>query len=118
MTSYNFPSSLEDLEIEGPRSPKVILPPNLRKLRLATIPDSIESMTGQAAKMEELLLALPHIESFDEIGFVSPNLKILNIEYCGKLTNYDGLKISKFKRIIYKVLQLSNWVFAGNLFQT
>ena len=50
VTSYNFPSSLEDLEIEGPRSPKVILPPNLRKLRLATIPDSIESMTGQAAK--------------------------------------------------------------------
>ena len=37
VTSYNFPSSLEDLEIEGPRSPKVILPPNLRKLRLATI---------------------------------------------------------------------------------
>ena len=115
MTSYNFPSSLEDLEIEGPRSPKVILPPNLRKLNIGTISVSIESATGQAGKLEELLLALPHIESFDEIGIVSPNLKILNIEYCGKLINYDGLKISKFKRIIYKVLQLSNWSICRKL---
>ena len=117
VTSYNFPSSLEDLEIEGPRSPKVILPPNLRKLRLATIPDSIESMTGQAAKMEELLLALPHIESFDEIGIVAPNLKILNIEYCGKLTNYDGLKkFQNLKELSIKYCNYPIGVFAGNLF--
>ena len=117
VTSYNFPSSLEDLEIEGPRSPKVILPPNLRKLRFATIPDSIESMPGQAAKMEELLLALPHIESFDEIGFVSPNLKILNIEYCGKLTNYDGLKkFQNLKELSIKYCNYPIGVFAGNLF--
>ena len=117
VTSYNFPSSLEDLEIEGPRSPKVILPPNLRKLRFATIPDSIESMPGQAAKIEELLLALPHIESFDEIGFVSPNLKILNIEYCGKLTNYDGLKkFQNLKELSIKYCNYPIGVFAGNLF--
>ncbi|KAL1576105.1 hypothetical protein V4U94_005940 [Candida albicans] len=117
VTSYNFPSSLEDLEIEGPRSPKVILPPNLRKLRFATIPDSIESMPGQAAKMEELSLALPHIESFDEIGFVSPNLKILNIEYCGKLTNYDGLKkFQNLKELSIKYCNYPIGVFAGNLF--
>ncbi|RLP66431.1 hypothetical protein L150_05209, partial [Candida albicans Ca529L] len=117
VTSYNFPSSLEDLEIEGPRSPKVILPPNLRKLRLATIPDSIESMTGQAAKIEELSLALPHIESFDEIGIVAPNLKILKIEYCGKLTNYDGLKkFQNLKELSIKYCNYPIGVFAGNLF--
>ncbi|KHC79895.1 hypothetical protein I503_05361 [Candida albicans SC5314] len=117
VTSYNFPSSLEDLEIEGPRSPKVILPPNLRKLNIGTISVSIESATGQAGKLEELSLALPHIESFDEIGFVSPNLKILNIEYCGKLTNYDGLK--KFQNLKELSIKYCNYligVFAGNLF--
>ena len=117
VTSYNFPSSLEDLEIEGPRSPKVILPPNLRKLNIGTISVSIESATGQAGKLEELLLALPHIESFDEIGIVAPNLKILNIEYCGKLINYDGLKkFQNLKELSIKYCNYPIGVFAGNLF--
>ncbi|KAF6061089.1 hypothetical protein FOB64_006531 [Candida albicans] len=117
VTSYNFPSSLEDLEIEGPRSPKVILPPNLRKLNIGTISVSIESATGQAGKLEELSLALPHIESFDEIGIVAPNLKILNIEYCGKLINYDGLKkFQNLKELSIKYCNYPIGVFAGNLF--
>lgn len=117
VTSYSFPSSLEVLGIEGPRSPKVILPPNLRKLSLATEPASIESVSGEMTKLEYLLLALPGVVFFDEIGIVAPNLKKLDLRYCGRLTNYDGLrKFQHLKELSIKFCTYPIGVFKGNLF--
>ena len=56
VTSYNFPSSLEELGIEGPRLPTVILPPNLRKLNIGTNSVSIESQQAKQASWKNYCL--------------------------------------------------------------
>ncbi|CAX41213.1 LPF family protein, putative [Candida dubliniensis CD36] len=90
--TFTFSSDLEDLEIVVSTRLSLILPQNLRKLNINTYILSVDFMSEEMANLEYLRLKLSCIESFEDTKIIAPNLKILELDRCLELSNYDGLQ--------------------------
>ena len=91
-TNFLFSTDLEDLQIESLLRIQVNLPPNLRKLSVAMESDSASFVSEELVYLEYLQLKLPENQSFSEIGIIAPNLKVLFLEDCLEMTDFDSLK--------------------------
>ncbi|KGQ84872.1 hypothetical protein MG1_05312 [Candida albicans GC75] len=111
--TYTFSPDLEDLRIDFNFTIQVTLPPNLRKLCITTSLDSANFVSPELVRLEYLQLQLKNIQSFDETGIIAPNLKILDLTGCFKMSNFNGLK--QFQRL--KRLRLKYCVYPVGLFE-
>ncbi|KGU20232.1 hypothetical protein MG7_05305 [Candida albicans P34048] len=111
--TYTFSPDLEDLRIDFNFTIQVTLPPNLQKLCITTSLDSANFVSPELVRLEYLQLQLKNIQSFDETGIIAPNLKILDLTGCFKMSNFNGLK--QFQRL--KRLRLKYCVYPVGLFE-
>ncbi|KHC30388.1 hypothetical protein MGO_05254 [Candida albicans P76055] len=111
--TYTFSPDLEDLRIDFNFTIQVTLTPNLRKLYITTSLDSANFVSPELVRLEYLQLQLKNIQSFDETGIIAPNLKILDLTGCFKMSNFNGLK--QFQRL--KRLRLKYCVYPVGLFE-
>ena len=72
-----FSADLEDLIIYTNRSIQMTLPPNLRKLDISAFNSLVNFISQQMVNLENLLLTLPNIQTFNATGITAPNLKTL-----------------------------------------
>ena len=97
-----FSADLEDLIIYTNRSIQMTLPPNLRKLDISAFNSLVNFISQQMVNLENLLLTLPNIQTFNATGITAPNLKTLFLQ-CDLMNNLDDLR--QFQRLNNLVLK-------------
>ena len=97
-----FSADLEDLIIYTNRSIQMTLPPNLRKLDISAFNSLVNFISQQMVNLENLLLTLPNIQTFNATGITAPNLKTLFLQ-CDLMNNLDDLR--QFQRLNKLVLK-------------
>ena len=97
-----FSADLEDLIIYTNRSIQMTLPPNLRKLEISAFNSLVNFISQQMVNLENLLLTLPNIQTFNATGITAPNLKTLFLQ-CDLMNNLDDLR--QFQRLNNLVLK-------------
>ena len=107
-----FSSDLEDLQIEDQRLTEVTLPPNLRKLCIFAQLGSMDFKSAILPALEYLLLELRGVESIDNSPIIAPNLKVLNLSMCLKMTYLDTVR--QYQHL--KLLRMHICVYPFGLF--
>ncbi|KHC62730.1 hypothetical protein MGI_05249 [Candida albicans P75016] len=107
-----FSSDLEDLQIEDQRLTEVTLPPNLRKLCIFAQSGSMDFKSVILPALEYLSLELRGVESIDNSPIIAPNLKVLNLSMCLKMTYLDTVR--QYQHL--KLLRMHICVYPFGLF--
>ena len=107
-----FSSDLEDLQIEDQRLTEVTLPPNLRKLCIFAQLGSVDFKSAILPALEYLLLELRGVESINNSPIIAPNLKVLNLSMCLKMTYLDTVR--QYQHL--KLLRMHICVYPFGLF--
>ncbi|KAL1576094.1 hypothetical protein V4U94_005929 [Candida albicans] len=107
-----FSSDLEDLQIEDQRLTEVTLPPNLRKLCIFAQSGSMDFKSAILPALEYLSLELRGVESIDNSPIIAPNLKVLNLSMCLKMTYLDTVR--QYQHL--KLLRMHICVYPFGLF--